>query len=95
MRPSKHKRLPTDALDCFVFGSLMKYISTACDDWIKNHFGKVMTIHDISSINEKAFLAAASPKNFRNGFKARGIVPYDQLVILVIFCQLMLQTGLI
>ena len=70
-----HKLQP---LDRSVFGPLKKYINTACDNWITNHPGKIMTIYYIPPIIKKTLAAAATCQNIDNGFKACGVVPYDR-----------------
>lgn len=70
-----HKMQP---LDRTVFGPLKKFINTACDDWIINHPGQIMTIHDIPEIVATAHPRAFSMSNIRSGFRCTGIFPLNR-----------------
>lgn len=55
-------------LDRSVYGPLKKYINTACDSWMHNNPGKIMSIYDIPKIAKDALPLAANPKNIQAGF---------------------------
>ena len=65
-----HKLQP---LNRSVFGPFKKYVNSACDNWMKNHPGKYMTIYDIPHIVNLALPLAATPVNIQNGFSVCGI----------------------
>ena len=69
-----HKMQP---LDRSVFGPFKKYVNSACDNWMKNHPGKHMTIYDIPHIVNLALPLAATPVNIQNGFSVCGISPFN------------------
>lgn len=70
-----HKLQP---LDRTVFGPLKKFVNTACDNWMRTHPGKTMTIYDIPEIAATALPLAATPVNIKNGFRVSGIFPFNR-----------------
>nr|CAI5825314.1 unnamed protein product [Callosobruchus analis] len=60
-----HKLQPMDRA---IFGPFKKAVNTTCDNWMRSHPGKVMTIYDIPAI---------TVKNVTAGFQATGIWPLN------------------
>jgi hypothetical protein len=67
-----HKLQP---LDGSVYGPLKTYVNRACDAWIINHPGQIMTIYDLPVIINTSLIFAATPANIKAGFLATGIFP--------------------
>ncbi|XP_063391330.1 uncharacterized protein LOC134676874 [Cydia fagiglandana] len=70
-----HKLQP---LDRSVFGPFKKAVNTACDAWIRNNPGRVMTIYNIPSIVATALPQAATLSNVQAGFRNSGICPFNR-----------------
>ena len=62
-----HKLQP---LDRTVYGPFKKYYDSACDNWMFNHPGRTMTIHDIPEIVGHAFPKAMTPTNIQSGLES-------------------------
>lgn len=65
-------------LDRSVYGPFKHYVNMACDNWIRTHPGKSMTIYDIPAIVREALPSAVSCKNVMAGFSCTGIYPFNQ-----------------
>ncbi|XP_050507964.1 uncharacterized protein LOC126885437 [Diabrotica virgifera virgifera] len=76
-----HKLQP---LDRSVYGPFKKAINTACDTWMRNHPGKVMTIYDIPGIVTIAMPLVFTQVNIQAGFRKRGIFPFNRDLFQVI-----------
>jgi hypothetical protein len=70
-----HKLQP---LDRSVYGPFKHYVNTACDDWMRTHPGKTMSIYDIPGIVKIALPLAATPRNNTAGFQCSGIYPLNR-----------------
>ena len=68
------------SLDKSVFGPFKKYLNSACNNWMKNHSGKHMTIYDIPHIVKLTLPFAATPVNIQNGFSVCGISPFNNYI---------------
>jgi hypothetical protein len=62
-------------LDRSVSGPLKTYVNRACDVWITNHPGQMMTIYDLPGIVNMSLNFAATPANIKAGFLVTGIFP--------------------
>nr|CAI5825316.1 unnamed protein product [Callosobruchus analis] len=69
-----HKLQPMDRA---IFGPFKKAVNTTCDNWMRSHPGKVMTIYDIPGIVKTSFDIAITVKNVTAGFQATGIWPLN------------------
>jgi hypothetical protein len=75
-----HKLQP---LDRIVSGPLKTYVNRACDVWIKNHPGQMMTIYDLPGIVNMSLNSADTPANIKAGFLATGIFPITEVTSLM------------
>ncbi|XP_011877480.1 PREDICTED: uncharacterized protein LOC105567310, partial [Vollenhovia emeryi] len=64
-------------LDVSVYGPFKKAYNTACDSWITNNPGKMMTYHSIPGIVKTAISVSITPRNIVAGFKKTGIQPFN------------------
>lgn len=72
---TSHKLQP---LDVAVMGPLKKYYSQAMDSFMKQNLGKAVSIQNVASLVNEAFLGAATIKNAMSGFLATGICPFNE-----------------
>ena len=54
--------------------------SVVCEDFLSNHPGRVITLHDLGCLFGKAYLKVATVSNAIAGFKATGIEPFDSQI---------------
>lgn len=64
-------------LDKAVFGPLKRYYNEACRNWLINHPGRRITIHEIADLVGQAYPFAFSTNNVLSGFSTVGIYPYN------------------
>ena len=69
-----HKMQP---LDRSYFKPLKAAYNVSCDNWMINHPGNRMTIHDLACIFGPAYLKTAVAETAVNGFRASGLWPYN------------------
>lgn len=72
-----HKMQP---LDRSVYGPFKTFYNKAANDFMTNHPGQPITIHDISQIVGKAYPLAFTPKNIIAGFEVSGIYHFNSNV---------------
>ena len=72
-----HKLQP---LDRTVYGPFKKYYNSACGNWMFNHPGRTMTIHNIPGSVAHAFPKAMTPPNNQSGFRVAGLFPVNRYV---------------
>ncbi|CAG4932395.1 unnamed protein product [Colias eurytheme] len=70
-----HKLQP---LDVAVNSSFKAKIAVAQNDWLLNHPGKTITIHDLPGIITPAYNASHTINNITSGFSAPGIYPFSR-----------------
>lgn len=70
-----HKLQP---LDRSVFGPLKAFFNSACDNWMKTHPGKTISIYDIPGLVKDVFPMAATPSNIMAGFRVSGVYPFNR-----------------
>lgn len=71
---TSHRLQPLDV--AFMY-PLSSYYSQGVQNWLRNNPGKVVTIHEVSTIFGQAYMRAATIENALSGFKQTGIFPYD------------------
>lgn len=69
-----HKLQPLDV--CF-FKSFNCHYDRAVENWLRNHNGRVLTIHQVPQLVNEAFGKSASVVIAQNGFRKTGIFPFD------------------
>ena len=69
-----HKLQP---LDVSFFKSFNCHYDRAVENWLRNHPGRVLTIHQIPQLVNDAFGKSASVVIAQNGFRKTGIFPFD------------------
>lgn len=69
-----HKLQP---LDISVFSTFKSKYNTACNDWLVNNPGKIITIYNIAELVGNAYQSSVTPKNITAGFKKSGIYPFN------------------
>lgn len=67
-------------LDVSVFGPFQNSRNILLAEWLKEHPGRTMTIHDMGPIFARALEVAATERNIKSGFKAAGIYPLDRQI---------------
>lgn len=67
-------------LDVAVFGPLKTWYKDEIHRWLRKNPGQRVTQHQVSEVFGAAYLKAAAPRNAVNGFKASGIMPFDDQV---------------
>jgi hypothetical protein len=65
-------------LDVAVNGPFKQKISVAQNDWLLEHPGKTITIHDLPAIVTPAYNASHTPNNIISGFSTPGIHPFTR-----------------
>lgn len=65
-------------LDVAVNGPFKQKISVAQNDWLLQHPGRTITIHDLPAIVTPAYNASHTPKNIISGFTRPGIYPFNR-----------------
>lgn len=70
-----HKLQP---LDVAVNSPFKAKLAVAQNDWLLNHPGKTITIHDLASIVTPAYNASHTINNITSGFSAPGIYPFSR-----------------
>lgn len=65
-------------LDVSVYGPFKKHYFTAADNWLISNPGKTITIYDIPTLVNTAFINAMTPTNIVSGFKATGVMPFNE-----------------
>lgn len=71
---TSHRLQPADV--SFMF-PLNCFYEQEAKNWLRNHPGQVITVHDVGSIFGAAFQRAATAQNAISGFKNTGIWPYN------------------
>lgn len=71
---SSHKTQP---LDRCIHNSLKIFYASECEKWMRNHPGRVITVHQIAQILTPAYLKATAPANVIQSFKVSGIQPFN------------------
>ena len=71
-----HKLQP---LDVSVFGLFKTYYTQASNDFLLNHPGQTISIHDLCGLVGKAYPLAFTHKNIVSGFQKAGICPFNKL----------------
>ncbi|XP_067929421.1 uncharacterized protein [Watersipora subatra] len=69
-----HKLQP---LDRSIYGPLKRQYNTACNNWMVNHPGRTISIHDIGGLVGQAYPKAFTCENITSGFKVAGIWPFN------------------
>lgn len=69
-------------LDVSIYGPLKTAYSRACEHFLTNNPGKVISLYDIASIFSTAYLKVASVANAKSGFRATGIEPFNPDIFL-------------
>jgi hypothetical protein len=69
-----HKLQP---LDVAFFKSFNSNYDKAVENWLRTHYGRVLTLNQIPFLVSDAFSKSATATIARNGFRATGIFPYD------------------
>jgi hypothetical protein len=69
-----HKLQP---LDVAFFKSFKSYYNKAVENWLRSHFGRVVTIYQIPQLVAEAFEKSATISIAKSGFRATGIYPYN------------------
>lgn len=64
-------------LDLSVFGPFKKYYNNACNRWMTNHPGSVISIYDVAELVGDAFPKAFNVQNINSGFRKAGICPFN------------------
>lgn len=64
-------------LDVSVYGPFKSYFNQACDDFMVNHPGQIITLKDMAGLVGKAHPRAFTPINITKGFSKTGIYPFD------------------
>lgn len=59
-------------------GPFKQKLSVSQNDWLLNHPGKTITIHDLAGIVTPAYNASFTPNNITAGFKKLGIYPFSR-----------------
>lgn len=72
-----HKLQP---LDVSFFKSFNTYYDKAVENWMRSNYGRVLTIHQIPQLAGQAFGISATASIARNGFRAAGIYPLNDLI---------------
>lgn len=70
-----HKMQP---LDVAVNASFKAKLAVAQNDWLVNHPGKTITIHDLAGIVTPAYNASHTINNITSGFATPGIYPFSR-----------------
>lgn len=70
-----HKMQP---LDVAVNASFKSKLAVAQNDWLVNHPGKTITIHDLAGIVTPAYNASHTINNITSGFATPGIYPFSR-----------------
>lgn len=65
-------------LDITVFGPFKSALKQAFNDWMLQHPGKRITIHDVAELSRLPYLASFTPANIIAGFKNSGISPFNR-----------------
>ena len=69
-----HKLQP---LDVSVFSSFKGRFNSACNDWLINNPGKVVSMYQIAELVGKIYQSSVMPLNITSGFKKTGIYPFN------------------
>ena len=64
-------------LDRAVYGPMKRCYNKACDDWLRSHPGRQISIYEIAELTARAHTVAVTPANIRSGFHATGISPLN------------------
>lgn len=72
-----HTSQKTQPLDRTVFGPMKAYYNQAANSWMLRNPGRTLSIYDVASLINEAFIKAMTPSNIMAGFKASGIWPFD------------------
>ena len=67
-------------LDRAFFKPLMGNYNIACDQWMRNHAGRQITIYQISKLFSEAYIKSATMSNAISGFTTTGIWPCNRSV---------------
>ena len=70
-----HKLHP---LDRTVFGAFKRYYNAACNTWMLNHPGKLITIYDVAGLAGTAYPRAFVPDTIQAGFRVSGCYPVNR-----------------
>jgi hypothetical protein len=65
-------------LDVSVMGPFKTKLSVAQNDWLLNHPGKTITIHDLPALANTAYVNTFTMKNIIAGFAKPGIWPFSR-----------------
>lgn len=65
-------------LDVAVNGPFKQKKSVAQNDWLLEHPGRTITIHDLTTIVTPAYNASHTPNNIISGFSKPGICPFNR-----------------
>lgn len=65
-------------LERSAYDPLKKAVNSTCDEWMRSHPGKTMSIYDIPGIVASAMPVALTPSNIQAGFRETGIYPYNR-----------------
>ena len=69
-------------LDKTVYNSLKTNYNITCNDWMLSNPGCTITIYDIPTLFNIAYLKAFTPQNIINGFRYTGIWPLNRLIFI-------------
>ena len=67
-------------LDRTFFKPLMGNYNTACDQWMRNHAGRQITIYQIAALFREAYVKSATMSNAVSDFTTTGIWPCNRSV---------------
>ena len=66
-------------LDVCVMGPFKGKLRVAQNDWMTANPGKTITIHDLASLTNAAYLSSFTVKNITSAFQKPGIWPFSRL----------------
>lgn len=66
-------------LDVGVMGPFKGKLRVAQNDWMTSNPGKTITIHELASLTNVAYLSSFTVKNITSGFQKPGIWPFSRL----------------
>ena len=75
-----HTTYRLQPLDRTFFKPLMGNYNTACDQWMRNHAGRQITIYQIAALFREAYVKSATMSNAVSGFTTTGIWPCNRSV---------------
>lgn len=64
-------------LDVSVFGPVKKAYGAKCLEWCQSNVGRLLEIHHVAALADKAMIVALTSKNIRAGFEATSICPLN------------------